>query len=89
MKIAPSILLAIAAMLSASGCRAWNHGPSLAQSHAPAARASGRWMSTAFVAEHNKNAERIQTLEAKPTIGVLRPRDEGARRRAAGSGASA
>ncbi len=68
MKIAPSILLAVAAMLSASGCRAWNTGSlSLAPTPRPL---SERTLVDKFVAEHNKNADRIQSLEAKPTIGV-------------------
>lgn len=69
MKIAPCILLAIAAMLSASGCRAWNTGP-LSLTPAPRALAERKLDVDTFVAEHNKNAERIQSLEAKPTIGV-------------------
>jgi hypothetical protein len=69
MKIAPSILLAVAAMLSASGCRAWNTGP-LALSPTPRPLADRTLDVDKFVAEHNKNAEQIQTLEAKPTIGV-------------------
>ena len=48
MKIARSILLAIAATLSASGCRAWNHGHALTLARPPAARPSGRSMSTSL-----------------------------------------
>ena len=69
MKIAPSITLAVAAMLSAGGCRAWNTGP-LSLAPAPRPLAERTLLVDSFVAEHNKNAERIQTLEAKPTIGV-------------------
>jgi outer membrane lipoprotein-sorting protein len=69
MKIAPGIMLAIAAMLSASGCAAWNRG-SLSLAPAPRPLAERTLDVAKFVAEHNKNAERIQTLEAKPTIGV-------------------
>jgi hypothetical protein len=69
MKIAPSILLAIAAILSASGCAAWNRG-TLSLLPAPRPLAERTFDVDAFVAEHNKNADRIQTLEAKPTIDV-------------------
>jgi len=67
MKTARSILLAIAATLGASGCRAWNPG-SLSPSPRPLAE---RTLDVdEFVAEHNRNADRIQSLEARPTIGV-------------------
>jgi hypothetical protein len=67
MKIARSIMLAIAAMLGASGCRAWNTG-SLTPTPRPI---SDRTFDVAtFVAEHNRNAELIQTLEAKMSIQV-------------------
>ena len=69
MKIAPCILLAIAAMLCASGCRAWNTGP-LALVPAPRPLGERTLDKDAFIAQHNKNAELIQSLEAKPTIGV-------------------
>ena len=42
-----------------------------------------------FVAEHNRNAERIQSLEAKPTIGVAGKVMQGTRRRPAGPGTPA
>ncbi len=67
MKIARSIMLAIAAMLGASGCRAWNPG---AFTPTPRPLAERTLDKDEFVAEHNRNADLIQTLEAKPTIGV-------------------
>jgi hypothetical protein len=67
MKVARSIMLAIAAMLVASGCRAWNTG-SLAPLPRPLAERS--FDVDQFVAEHNRNANRIQTLEAKMSIKV-------------------
>jgi hypothetical protein len=67
MTIARSIILAIAATLGASGCRAWSPG-TLTPTPRPLAE---RTLDVEeFIAEHNRNAERIQTLEAKPTIGV-------------------
>ena len=67
MRIARSIMLAIAATLGASGCRAWSPG-SLAPTPRPLAERT--FDMDEFVAEHNRNADRIQTLEAKPSIGV-------------------
>jgi hypothetical protein len=67
MKLARSIMLAIAAMLGASGCRAWNTG-SLAPTPRPLA--GNNFDVDAFVAEHNRNADLIQTLEAKMSIGI-------------------
>ena len=67
MTIARRTVLAIAATLGASGCRAWNPG-TLTPTPRPLAE---RTLDVdEFVAEHNRNADRIQTLEAKPTIGV-------------------
>jgi hypothetical protein len=67
MKIARSIMLAIAATLGASGCRAWNPGT---LTPTPRPLAEPTLDKDQFVAEHNRNADRIQTVEAKPTIGV-------------------
>jgi hypothetical protein len=67
MRIARTILLAMAATLGASGCRAWNSG-SLTLAPRPAGERT--FDVEAFVAEHNRNAERVQSLEAKPTIVV-------------------
>ena len=69
MKIAPSFLLAIAAMLGAGGCAAWNRG-TLSLMPAPRPLSERVFDVDAFVAEHNKNADRIQTLEAKPSIDI-------------------
>jgi hypothetical protein len=67
MRFARTVLLAMAATLGASGCRAWNSG-----SLALVPRPSGERTLDLdqFVAEHNQNAERVQSLEAKPTIVV-------------------
>jgi hypothetical protein len=67
MTTARSLLLAIAAMLGASGCRAWNPG-SLSLSPRPAGEQT--FDVAGFVAEHNRNAEQVKSLEAKPTIMV-------------------
>lgn len=71
MKVAPRLLgamLAAMAPLAAAGCRTANMG-SIAHNRPPEVRP----LATAFdlqefVAEHNENAERIQSLEAKPAI---------------------
>ncbi len=66
MKIAQHLLLAIA-ILGLGGCVALNRG-SVARAPRPIAE---RTLDVdAFVAEHNRNAELIESLEAKPTIGV-------------------
>jgi hypothetical protein len=67
MRIARSIMLAIAATLGASGCRAWNPGTLMPT---PRPLAERTLDVDEFVAEHNRNADRIQTLQAKPTIRV-------------------
>jgi hypothetical protein len=67
MTIVRSIMLAIAVTLGASGCRAWNPG-TLTPTPRPLAE---RTLDVdEFVAEHNRNADRIQSLAAKPTIKV-------------------
>ncbi len=67
MKFARSIMLAIAATLGASGCRAWNTG---SLTPTPRPLADRTFDVATFVAEHNRNADLIQTLEAKMSIGV-------------------
>ena len=74
MRIVRSIMLAMAATLGASGCLAWSPG-SLTPSPRPLAEQV--FDVDAFVAEHNRNADRIQSLEAKPTIGVTLGRIQG------------
>ena len=66
MKAARHVLLAMAA-LGLGGCVALNRS-----SIAPKARpvAERTFDVDDFIAEHNRNAESIQSLEAKPTIGV-------------------
>jgi hypothetical protein len=67
MTIARSIMLAIAATLGASGCRAWNPGTLTPTPRPLAERTLDK---DEFIAEHNRNADQIQTLEANPAIGV-------------------
>ena len=67
MRFARSIMLAIAATLGASGCRAWNAG---SPTPTPRPLADRSFDVATFVAEHNRNADLIQTLEAKMSIGV-------------------
>jgi hypothetical protein len=67
MAIARSIMLALAVTLGASGCRAWNPGTF---TPTPRPLAERTLDVDEFVVEHNRNADRIRTLEAKPTIGV-------------------
>jgi hypothetical protein len=67
MRTVRSIMLALAATLGASGCRAWNPGP---LSITPRPVAETTFDVVEFVDQHNRNADRIQSLEAKPTIGV-------------------
>jgi hypothetical protein len=67
MKVAERILLAMALTLGLSGCRAFNNG-SLSSTTRPLGERT--FDLDRFVAEHNQNAERIQSLTAKPSIGV-------------------
>jgi hypothetical protein len=66
MKIAQRVVLALAT-LGLGGCVAPNRG---SLTRAPRPRAERTLDLDAFVAEHNRNAELVQTLKAKPTIGV-------------------
>jgi hypothetical protein len=66
MRTVRSIMLAIAATLGASGCRAWSPGsltPSL-----PRPLAEQTLDVDEFVVAHNRNADLIQSLEARPAI---------------------
>jgi hypothetical protein len=67
MKLAPRLLLALLALLGAAGCRTASTG-SLAQRRPPEVRPQSTFDLQAFVADHNKNAQRIRSLEARPTI---------------------
>lgn len=69
MKVAPRLLLAMLATLSAAGCRTASMG-SIAHNRPPELRPRATFDLQEFVAEHNQNAERIQSLEAKPAITV-------------------
>ena len=67
MKIAWRFLLAMMATLGLGGCRALSTG-SLAPKPSPLAERS--FDVESFVAEHNRNVERIQSLEARPSVSV-------------------
>lgn len=69
MKVAPRLLLAMLALLGASGCRTASTG-SMAHTRPPEMRPRPTFDLDAFIAEHNENADRIRTLEARPSIGV-------------------
>jgi len=72
MKVAPRLpvaMLATLATLSAAGCRTASMG-SIAHNRPPEVRPQAAFDLEEFVAEHNRNAERIQSLEAKPAITV-------------------
>ncbi len=66
MKFARPIVLAVATLTS-SGCAALSRG-SLAPTPRPLVERS--FELTEFVADHNRNAERIKSLTARPSIGV-------------------
>jgi hypothetical protein len=65
MKVAWRFLLAMMATLGLGGCRALSTG-SLAPKPPPLAERT--FDVETFVAEHNRNVERIQSLQARPTI---------------------
>jgi hypothetical protein len=67
MKIAWRFLLAMMATLGLGGCRALSNG-SLAPKSPPLAESA--FDVDAFVAEHNGNVAKIQTLEARPSISL-------------------
>jgi hypothetical protein len=69
MKAAPRLLLAMLPILVVAGCRTASTG-SLAHQRPPEVRPQPAFDLQEFVAEHNQNAERIQSLEARPSIGV-------------------
>ena len=66
MQVAQHILLAMA-MLGLGGCVALNRG---LPARAPRPAAERKLDLAAFVAEHNRNAELIESLEASPTIRI-------------------
>jgi hypothetical protein len=68
MRTRRSIMLAMAATLGASGCRAWNPGSLLAPNPRPLVEQTLEV--DEFVAAHNQNAEQIQSVEGRPTIKV-------------------
>jgi len=67
MKIALRLLLAMLAILALAGCRTVGTG-SIAQRRPPDLRPRPTFDLDTFVAEHNENAGRIQSLRAKPAI---------------------
>ena len=72
MKVAPRLLLAMLATLASLAepdveRPAWDRSPS---NRPPEVRPRPTFDLEEFVAEHNENAERIQSLEAKPAITV-------------------
>ncbi len=67
MNVAERALLALTLTLGLSGCRAFNNG-SLSMTPKPLVRPT--FDVEAFVAEHNRNADRIESLTAKPSVGV-------------------
>ena len=67
MKIAWRFLLAMMATLGLGGCRALSTG-SLAPQSPPLAERT--FDVETFVAEHNRNVDRIQSLEARPTVSL-------------------
>ena len=69
MKVAPRLLLAMLALLGAAGCRTASTG-SMASNRPPELRPRPTFDLDEFIAEHNENAERIRSLEARPSIGV-------------------
>ncbi len=71
MRTGRSFLLAIAATLSVSGCRAWNPGPLAPAATTPRPLAENAFDVDRFVDEHNRNADLIQSLAAKPTMSVV------------------
>ena len=76
MKVAPRLLLAMLATLPV-GCRTAGTD-SIAHTRPPEIRPQPAFDIDQFVAQHNENAARIQSLEARPSIGVkIGPNGEG------------
>lgn len=69
MKVAPRLLLAMLATLALAGCRAASNG-SLAHQRPPEIKPQPTFDLEAFVSEHNENAARIRSVEARPSIAV-------------------
>lgn len=75
-RVAPRLLITLAATLGAAGCRTANVN-SIAHNRPPEAKARPSFELEEFVAEYNRNAERILSLEAKPAITAsMGPRGE-------------
>jgi hypothetical protein len=69
MKVAPRLLLAMVATLGAAGCRTAGTN-SIAHSRPPQPPPRTAFDLQAFVAEHNENAARVRSIEARPSIVV-------------------
>src|SRR5215472_10453311 len=74
MKVVRLMLLAALATLSSSGCVLMNNRQPLPT---PKPLAQRTIDATVFVAEHNRNAEQIQSLKATPSIGIAGKRLRG------------
>jgi hypothetical protein len=69
MKVPPRLLLAMLAILGAAGCRTASND-AMVRGRPPQIRPEAGFDLEEFVAEHNRNAARIRSLEARPSIGV-------------------
>jgi hypothetical protein len=67
MRAAPRLTIVLFATLGAAGCRTIGTEP-IARPRPPEARARAAFDVDEFVAEHNENADRIRSLEARPSI---------------------
>jgi hypothetical protein len=69
MKAAPRLLSVMLATLAAAGCRT-GEPRSIAHNRPPVVEPRTAFQLQEFITEHNQNARRIQSLEARPSIGV-------------------
>jgi hypothetical protein len=67
MRAAPRLMFVLFATLGAAGCRTLGTEP-ISRDRPPVARARSAFDVDEFVAEHNQNADRIRSLEARPSI---------------------
>src|SRR4051812_21190095 len=67
MRAAPRLMILLFATLGAVGCRTAGTEP-ITRPRPPEAQARAAFDVDEFVAEHNQNAERIRSLEARPSI---------------------
>jgi hypothetical protein len=79
MRTAPRVLVVLAAMAGLAGCRTASVN-SAAQNRPPEVKPRPSFDVEEFVADYNRNASRIRSMEAKPTIkAVFGPQDEAQR----------